>query len=694
MLVTTDPDPLRFIFPVPMSSLRYTLSKISGKVPLRAVLIVPFVFQIVTAVGLTGYLSLRNGQMAVNQVADDLRREITSRIEERLKNYLDVPHQLNQLNSAAIEQGIIDISDLSQLEDYLIQQIKQFDQLTSIAIATNAPDYVEVVTFDHQAVTVNVWNKADRGIVQWTIDGEGNRSEPEFTPNYDHRQRDWYRDTLALSRPIWTQPFATITPQRLIISANQPIYDDQGNPIGAVGSDLSLLEIRDFLNSLQVGKTGETFIMQRDGNLVASSTSELPFRSVASGEAERLEAVESSDPLIRATASYLKEEFGSFDAIEPARLEFATADGARQFLQVMPFQDERGIDWLVVVVIPEADFMEQIQANTRLTILLCAIALGVAILVGILTARWITRPILQLSQAAEGIAEGDWDRQVNSQRSGELGILAHAFNHMRGELKQSHQQLEEYSRGLEQKNQQLQTLEAELRKQLNLFLHAVSHDLRNPVIGTSIVLNGLAKQPGDELKLSRRILERMIEGNQRQLNLINSLIDTHAADNWGIVLHPQSLQLRELAEAAIADLRPILEQDNATLNNYISTDLSFINADPLQLTRVYQNLVANALKHNPPGLTLTLSAEQDGHWIRCLVADDGAGIPPEQRDKLFDPYFRGSQKPKSVGLGLGLYLCRQIIEAHGGTIGVESQLGAGTTFWFTLPIELTLPIEH
>ncbi|WP_416674925.1 ATP-binding protein [Egbenema bharatensis] len=665
---------------------RHLLTKVSGRVPLRAVLIVPFVLQIVIAVGLTGYLSLRNGQRAVNQVADDLRREIASRIEEKLTSYLALPHQINQLNADAIEQGIVDVSDLSELDAYLAQQIRQLEQLTAIVIATNAPDYVEAITFDHQAVTINIWNPEEGGILQWTIDAQGNQSQSTATPDYDHRQRGWYRNTLIQGRPNWTEPFATITPQRLIISANQPIHDESGNAIGVTGSDLSLLEIRDFLNSLQIGKTGETFIVERDGNLIASSTNELPFQSIGVDEAERLMAVNSADPLIRATAQYLMDEFGSFDGLNTAALQFTTAEGDRQFLQIMPYADDRGIDWLVVVVIPEADFMEQIHANTRLTILLCGIALGLAILGGIITARWITKPIMQLSQAAEGMAEGDWNQKVIVQRSGELGVLAHAFNHMRDELRQSHQQLEEYSRGLEQKNEQLQTLEAELRKQLNLFLHAVSHDLRNPVIGTSIVLNSLSNQPGDELKLPRRILERMIEGNTRQLELINSLIDSHAAETWGIVIHPQPLQLHDLVEGALTDLQPILERDNATLINQIPADLPPIEGDPLQLTRVYQNLVANALKHNPPGLSLTLGAKQDEQFIHCIVADNGIGISSEQRDKLFDPYFRGSQKPKSVGLGLGLYLCRQVIEAHGGAIGVESQVGEGTTFWFTLPV--------
>jgi signal transduction histidine kinase len=85
-------------------------------------------------------------------------------------------------------------------------------------------------------------------------------------------------------------------------------------------------------------------------------------------------------------------------------------------------------------------------------------------------------------------------------------------------------------------------------------------------------------------------------------------------------------------------------------------------------------------------LVLTLGATEAEGWLYCTVKDNGVGIEPEQCQKLFDPYFRGGQQQKSIGLGLGLYLCRQVIEAHGGEIGVESQVGAGTTFWFTLPI--------
>jgi two-component system sensor histidine kinase/response regulator len=246
--------------------------------------------------------------------------------------------------------------------------------------------------------------------------------------------------------------------------------------------------------------------------------------------------------------------------------------------------------------------------------------------------------------------------------------------------------VQERTAELQTANEQLRTLEINLRQQLNVFLHAVSHDLRNPVTGTALVLKNLMSQPEETLSIPRTILERMAESNQRQLNLIDSLIETHAAEVWGISLHCEPIAISSVVEAAIADLQPLLDQEHTQLVNQVATTLPAIRGDALQLLRVYQNLIANALKHNPPHLTLTLAAQPHDQWLRCTVADNGVGVNQEQRDKLFDLYFQGNQKRKSVGLGLGLYLCQQIIQAHGGSIGVQSEPGAGTTFWFTLPI--------
>ncbi|MEA5506125.1 ATP-binding protein [Halotia wernerae UHCC 0503] len=226
---------------------------------------------------------------------------------------------------------------------------------------------------------------------------------------------------------------------------------------------------------------------------------------------------------------------------------------------------------------------------------------------------------------------------------------------------------------------------------LRVFFHAVSHDLRNPVLGTLMVLKNLLNHQGQEISqsiipVSRLILERMVQSSDRQLNLINSLMETHLNEVQGIVLQRQPVKLHTVVESAIADLEPILAENQTTLTNLVAADLPLVNADPIQLWRVFSNLIVNAIKHNPPELLLTLNATDEGEKVCCTVSDNGIGISQEQSEQLFNLYFRVGNNRNSVGLGLGLYLCKQIINAHGGEIGMNSELNIGSTFWFTLPI--------
>ncbi len=254
------------------------------------------------------------------------------------------------------------------------------------------------------------------------------------------------------------------------------------------------------------------------------------------------------------------------------------------------------------------------------------------------------------------------------------------------------------------------TQRKQAQEALRLFIHALSHDLRNPVAGMLMVLKNWHRKTGESIAIPRSVLERMIQGSEQQLRLIDSLLEVHAGELRGLVLHCDRVDLKAVVEAAAADLEPLINDSQATFKNLMPDDLPAVNADATQLRRVFSNLIANALKHNLPGLNLTVSArvideeeliidrseaKQDlGQFpilnyslsmIFCTVEDDGAGISPQQCEHLFDLYVRGDRSRNSVGLGLGLYLCRQIIAAHGGEIGVISSPGAGAIFWFTLP---------
>jgi signal transduction histidine kinase len=248
--------------------------------------------------------------------------------------------------------------------------------------------------------------------------------------------------------------------------------------------------------------------------------------------------------------------------------------------------------------------------------------------------------------------------------------------------------------------ERLKRTEFESRRQLNVFLHSVSHDLRTPVMGTSIVLQNLLKNPDPKISIDRSVLERLLQGSDRQLTLLNALLEAHECEIQASNLHCQPLQLSTLVASILSELESLLDRNEITVLNRVSLALPLVDADSDQLWRVYSNLITNALKHNPSGIRLTLNAEviapqtrSAAKMIRCTVQDNGIGVDPRQQQHLFELYSRGRRAHYMPGLGLGLYLCRQIIQAHGGQIGVISYPGKGSTFWFTLRTCLKSPGE-
>lgn len=234
---------------------------------------------------------------------------------------------------------------------------------------------------------------------------------------------------------------------------------------------------------------------------------------------------------------------------------------------------------------------------------------------------------------------------------------------------------------LTQEIQERQQAEANLK----MLLHAVSHDLRTPLSGMSLLLRSRLNDAASNIAIDRRTVEVMVQSCSRQLQLIESLTATQQFDVKSASLLKKPLSLPALVQNILIERLPILNQHRVKVKQLFPADLPLVNADAQQLWRVFGNLIDNAVKYNQSGFILTVEAKKEGEMVRCTVADNGAGISPQQCARLFEPYTRGVGVSLRQGLGLGLYICRQIVEAHGGDIGVDSELGKGAIFWLTLP---------
>jgi signal transduction histidine kinase len=228
------------------------------------------------------------------------------------------------------------------------------------------------------------------------------------------------------------------------------------------------------------------------------------------------------------------------------------------------------------------------------------------------------------------------------------------------------------------------------------FLSILSHELRTPINAItgfgSILADGVAGELSDT---QLAYLNKMLAGADVLLALVNDLLDMSRIQAGKFTLSPEPIALAPVLEEAVASLAPLAEQKRQRLDLAIAPDLPTLVADRQRLSQVVVNLVGNAIKFTPDGGTIRLSGalELEGGngspaALRVAVTDNGPGIAPEDQPKVFRRFTQldmSTTRP-SGGTGLGLSISKALVEAHGGTIGVESERGRGSTFWFTLPL--------
>lgn len=579
---------------------RKYLTNISTKLSLRTVLIVPFIVQIFAAVGLTGYLSFKNGQKAVNDVAAKLQTQISRRVEQNLQTYFDSLHQINQANELAISIGGLDVQNSAKLEHYFFEQLKIFKGINLIGFANPNKELFSAERYSDGSLTIRVSGKSTGYELRtYKTNSKGDRIKIiDSGKHYNPQKRFWYQKPVQTGKESWSEIYPHITGSTLYIAASQPVYNKKGQLAGVLLSNLNLLQIGNFLQGLKIGKTGQSFIIERSGMLVATSTKEKPFRFAFSAvklpenKVTRLLAKDSSDIMTQATAKYLEAKFGNFNSIKSEQQLNFKIGSKRQFIQVLPFQDNRGLDWLIVVVVPEDDFMEEINANTSTTIRLCIVALIVAVAVGILILRWIIQPILTLKESALALAQGEWGKRIKIERSDELGELVKSFNSMAEQLQTKFVEMQDLNKALlESKTRLKQFLDA-IPVSISIteptgntyYTNRASQQLVNAELTPFVEQEKLAEYyqiyltgtdqlyPADELPIVYSLAGQTIHLDNLEFRFPNKTIpvevlSTPIFDESGKVIYALTVCIniteRKKAEKILSDYNSILEQQVA-----------------------------------------------------------------------------------------------------------------------------------
>ena len=305
------------------------------------------------------------------------------------------------------------------------------------------------------------------------------------------------------------------------------------------------------------------------------------------------------------------------------------------------------------------------QDSRRLFIAVAAGGIGLALLLGFAISWSIIGPVTQMGQRFDELASGDFSRHVEVTNRDELGALAVNLNRMNDELGRLYRDLEAASRHKSE------------------FLASMSHELRTPlnaIIGFSEVLREEMFGPLNERQAD--YLNDILTSGRHLLSLINDILDLSKIEAGKMQLDLTTFSLPTVLEGGLTMIRERAANHGIRLGLEVAPDVGDITADERKIKQIVFNLLSNAVKFTPDGGRIELSARCMNGEVEVAVTDTGIGIAPEDQERVFEEFQQAGQRE---GTGLGLALCRSFIELHGGLLRLESEVGAGSRFTFTLP---------
>ncbi|NEQ78301.1 MAG: HAMP domain-containing protein, partial [Okeania sp. SIO2C9] len=725
------------------------LSSIFRRIPIRTVLIVPFIIQLLATVGLVGYLSYRSGQQAVQNLSERLMTEVAERVNLYIQQNLQTAMQINKMNIEAVRSETLDLKNLKEIKQLLWVRLNQFEAVSGVLLGL--PDG----TFQVMHRSSIEWGngrieysysdpKRPERFVVFFVDELGNPTEEVFSIDpFPVQERPWYQGAVRDRAPGWTKPFQIGKTLQLAVSNYAPFFDDKGQLQGVFTVNMGLRLIQDFLNTLNICNDCRIVIVDEDGLVLASSLDEKPFvapdqlnsEGKYHGNFDRLKLTDSNDPVIVAAAVHWQTLATDKNTVTRSQFDLGPE---KYWLQLAPLDIEiLHPNWTIAIIVPQSEFMAEINANTRITVVFCLLALAIATMLGILTARWITQPILKLNQAAKSMSQGQWHQQtkLESDRRDEVGELAQSFHRMATELQASfetlEQRVEERTVELTESNQQLETAKekAEVANQAkSTFIANMSHELRTPlnaILGFSqIMMRSPTLSP--EEKENTAIINK--SGNYL-LTLINNILDLSKIEAGKMTLNAKNFDFYSLLNELEDLLHITAENKGLTLIFERQNDVpQYIYTDETKLRQVLINLINNGIKFTSEGgvsvtvvsqkespLNSLLESQKESHLNSSLekgksseknpsferresndkatlifeVRDTGLGIAEDEIPKLFEAFTQTETgKNSQEGTGLGLPISRKFVQLMGGDITVKSKVSKGTTFRFQIQVNV------
>ena len=473
-----------------------------------------------------------------------------------------------------------------------------------------------------------------------------------------------------------SQPFAEPSTGHPAVAMTVALRDREGQVISYLGGLIDLygpaitgpLEL-----ALKLGETGHAELVTAEGLTIASTN---PGAFLRPGRHQRFYQTVLGGQRNKTIESVPYEEAG---LLTPHK-------------NIMALVPLSVAGWGLALGGDEAETLAPV-ASLRRNLLLSGLAmLGATLAVTLWGARRLIRPMTALTQRARAMSEGDLTTPVQVSTGGEIGVLARAFEEMRQSLLQALERLGhwnlELERQVKERSEQLARLQAqvEIERLKEEFVSQVSHELRTPLGLIKGYVTTLLRRDVSPAEGTRQEFLHIIREETEKLEaLVEELLDTSRTRAGTFTISKKEVDLEGLLKRVMK--RAKTRAGGQSLLRQGTIPLPRVKADAHRLEQVFNNLLDNAMKYSPEG-KITVGARLEDGVVHFTVADEGESIPAEELGLVFDAFYRGKQATAKglKGSGLGLTICRGIVEAHGGRIWAESAPGKGNRFHFTLPL--------
>lgn len=570
------------------------------------------------------------------------------------------------------------INSISELETTTILQIESTikkwinEKFLSFKVVTVDPqiDSFEKISEEKQEFILIDILKTDENLEEASfIDLEGlmkkkfiKRGEKAELEDIDFKQKEGFVEASQGKAYLSETFFEQNIPKVFLYS---PVIDYQENVIAVFKGKANLTSFQQIFEKIKIGQTGYLYLVNREGKIVAHSKEE--------------ELISKNVQEIKGVQRVLKGE--TIKGLEKEDRYIGVCK-EKVIGSTLPF-----FNFGMIAEWPEEEALEIVREIRDSILKFSLITLIGIVFIAFLFAQGVARPIRKIQDGSKIIGKGDFDYQIKVKTNDEIEELAENFNEMAKDLKevQRLREVEIKSKALAESLAK----ERELSEMKDTFIKTTAHQLRTPTSAIKLAIEFLNEKRKKFNSEIQEFLDDALSGSKDLANIVNDLV---AVSEFGFgkykLENPKLIDIVEVTEDIIDKYNLEIKEKKLNFQFQKPPEILQCQSTLRAMRFIVQNLIDNAICYTKKAGKITLSIRKIKDFIEFRIEDTGIGIPDSEKKLIFSEFFRASNaiEQKNVGTGLGLYLTKNIIEAHKGKIWFESVRNKGTTFYFTLPV--------